>query len=118
MRWRSDDCGAGSVVALGTVAALALAITTLLPFTLVTPVKHRVKDAADAAALAAADVAAGLVPGLPCELAAAVVEANGASLAGCRVDGQTATVTAGAAVLGLRLTATSTAGPAPHAPTP
>jgi secretion/DNA translocation related TadE-like protein len=111
VRWRSGDRGAGSVLALATVAGLAGAITVLLPFALMLPVKHRVKDAADAAALAAADVAVGLVPGAPCELAAAVAEGNGASLTACEVDGLVATVTAGATVAGLPISATSSAGP-------
>ncbi len=99
------------MLALGTVAVLAVAITVLLPFVLLLPVKHRVKDAADAAALAAADVAVGLVPGAPCDLAATVAEGNGAEVLACRVDGLIATVTAGVTVLGLPLTATSSAGP-------
>jgi secretion/DNA translocation related TadE-like protein len=99
------------LLALATVAALAVAITMLLPFALLIPVKHRVKDAADASALAAADVAVGLVPGVPCEVAAMVAQANGASLADCRLDGLVATVTAGASVLGLPVAATSSAGP-------
>ena len=111
MRWRSSDHGAGSALALGVVAALAIVTTVLLPFTLLMPLKHRVKDAADAAALAAADVAVGLVPGAPCEVAAAVAEANGAAMTACEVNGLLATVTAGVLVLGLPVTATSTAGP-------
>ena len=111
MLWRSGDRGAGSVLALATVAGLAAAITVLLPFALMLPVKHRVKDAADAAALAAADVAVGLVPGAPCELAATVAGGNGASVTACEVDGLIVTVTAGVTVLGLPITATSSAGP-------
>ena len=99
------------MLALATVAALAVSTTVVLPFVLLIPVKHRVKDAADAAALAAADVAIGLAPGAPCDLAAAVAEGNGASVLACRVDGLVATVTAGVTVLSLPITATSTAGP-------
>jgi secretion/DNA translocation related TadE-like protein len=111
VRWRSDERGAGSLLAVGIVAALAVAITVLLPFVLAVPVKHRVKDAADAAALAAADAAVGLVPGVPCDLAAAVAEGNRASVLACRVDGLVATVTTGVTLLGIPITATSTAGP-------
>jgi secretion/DNA translocation related TadE-like protein len=111
VRWRSSDRGAGSLLALGTVAALAVAVSGTLPLALLTPVKHRVKDAADAAALAAASVAVGLAPGAPCESAATVTDGNGARLVDCRVDGLVVTVTAGVAVLGIPFTATSTAGP-------
>jgi secretion/DNA translocation related TadE-like protein len=111
VRWRRDDRGAGSVLALAAVAALGLATSVLLPFALVVPVKHRVKDAADAAALAAADVAVGLVPGVPCELAATVADGNGASVLACRVDGLVATVTTGVTLLGVPISASSSAGP-------
>jgi hypothetical protein len=42
---------------------------------------------------------------------AEVAEGNAATLLDCRVDGLVVTVTAGTFVLGMRLTATSTAGP-------
>lgn len=99
------------MLALGTVAALALAAAATLPFALLAPVKHRVKDAADAAALAAATAALGLEPGAPCETAAVVTAANAALLLDCRADGLVVTVTAGATIAGMRFTATSTAGP-------
>jgi secretion/DNA translocation related TadE-like protein len=111
VRWRRDERGAGSVLAVGIVAALAVAVAGTLPFALVTPVKHRVKDAADAAALAAAEVALGLRPGAACDAAAVAAGGNDAVLVDCRIDGLVVTVTAGATVLGLRLLATSTAGP-------
>ena len=99
------------MLALGTVAVLAVAAAGTLPFALGTTVKHRVKDAADAAALAAANVALGLHPGEPCATAATVAAGNAATLVDCSIDGVVVTVTAGATLLGLRLTATSTAGP-------
>jgi secretion/DNA translocation related TadE-like protein len=111
VRWRSDDRGAGSVLALAVVAALGLGMSVLLPFTLLLPIKPRVKGAADAAALAAADAAVGLVPGAPCELAATVADANGSSVLTCRVDGLVATVSTGTTVLGVPISATSSAGP-------
>jgi secretion/DNA translocation related TadE-like protein len=111
VRWRRQERGSGSVLALAVVAALALTVAGTLPFALATPLKHRMKDAADAAALAAASAALGAVPGSPCELAAVVAEHNSASLLDCRVDGLVVTVTAGTVALGMRLTATSTAGP-------
>lgn len=47
---------------------------------------HRAHGAADAAALAAADAAAGWVEAEPCRLAERVVTAAGASLDECRTD--------------------------------
>jgi secretion/DNA translocation related TadE-like protein len=78
--------------------------------------RQRVVGASDAAALAAADASTGLVPGEPCAVAARVAAANGASLAGCSIDGATATVEVAAAVLGSTARARSTAGPPPAAP--
>lgn len=69
--------------------------------------------AADASALAAADVAVGIVPGFACEQAAAVASANGARLAQCETDGLIVTVVASRPFLGLTITATATAGPPP-----
>jgi recombinational DNA repair protein RecR len=49
--------------------------------------------AADAAALAAADAASGVVDGAPCERAAEIAVAAGSELAACELDGVIATVT-------------------------
>ena len=53
---------------------------------------QRVANAADAAALAAADATSGAVPGVPCDLAAGVAARNGATLVGCEIDGPVASV--------------------------
>ncbi|PPG42233.1 Rv3654c family TadE-like protein [Pseudoclavibacter sp. RFBA6] len=84
--------GAGGVVMLA-VSLLLLALTVgavnvLSAF----PAKQTAHAAADAGALAAADVASGLKPGDPCEEAARVVTANGASLEACTVSGREAVV--------------------------
>lgn len=76
-------------------------------------VRQAVAGAADAAALAAADVASGLLPGFPCAQAERVAEANGATLEACHVDGLIATVSVGSSVLGIPVTAGATAGPPP-----
>ncbi|WP_298744675.1 Rv3654c family TadE-like protein [uncultured Microbacterium sp.] len=52
----------------------------------------RLSATADAAALAAADTASGLLAGIPCERAAEIVTRSGASLSECDVDGPVATV--------------------------
>ena len=49
-------------------------------------VRHRVAGAADAAALAAADAAAGWIDAPPCEAAAQVVVASGARLDSCDIE--------------------------------
>lgn len=110
---RAAERGSGSLLAVALIAG-TLALTMLLvPLYIVLVAKQRVAGAADAAALAAADVAIGIVPGVPCEHASVVAHANGAALSGCRQDGAIVTVRASIIVLGLPVAALATAGPAP-----
>lgn len=106
-----DERGAGSVLALAIVAALVAVTALALPLYLVLATKQAVGGAADAAALAAADVRVGLEPGEPCAAAASVARANGAELGACEFDGLVVTVTAHARVAGLAVEASATAGP-------
>lgn len=67
--WYVDQRGAGTVVALGLVAAIVG--TTLVMFNVSNRViqQARVNALADIAAVAAADALRGLVAGYPCEVA-------------------------------------------------
>jgi high-affinity K+ transport system ATPase subunit B len=73
--------------------------------------RSSVAGAADAAALAAADTAVGLVAGVPCEQAALVANANHVDLDSCRADGLVLTVSVSRSILGFRVGAITTAGP-------
>lgn len=101
----------------GSILAASVAGSTILLTALVLPVgaalveKRVIAGAADAAALAAADVASGLVPGIPCDAAADVAAANGGSLAGCDVDGAVVTVGVSGSVFGIPFAIRATAGP-------
>jgi secretion/DNA translocation related TadE-like protein len=107
------DAGAGSVLVVA-VAAVALVLCGLLvPLYMCIAAKRAVEATADAAALAAADGLSGAVPGFPCDLAEVVARAGTAELEACRTTGDTASVTVGAAVLGIRFTAGARAGPPP-----
>ena len=79
----ADDSGAASVVALGLVGAIVALAALLAPVLGVFVATQRVANAADAAALAAADATSGVVPGVPCDLAADVAARNGATLTAC-----------------------------------
>lgn len=84
---RESDRGAGTALAVGLVgalAAVALGFAALVPPLVA---RHEALVAADAAALAAADVALGVMAGVPCERAAAVAAASGAALTDCRLSG-------------------------------
>jgi hypothetical protein len=70
-----------------------------------------VAGAADAAALAAADVSSGIAPGSPCGAAAEVAAANLSGLAACSIDGRVVTVRLKRDFLGFDVAATATAGP-------
>lgn len=103
--------GAGSVLVVGLIAAVLMLTLMFTPVMAAHLDSARVATAADAAALAAADTAVGIVPGVPCSNAARTAEANGAVLSGCRVEGLVVTVAVSRASGPFVATATATAGP-------
>jgi secretion/DNA translocation related TadE-like protein len=108
---RGNERGAGSVLVLGVVAACITVSLLVIPIYRGAVTKRLVANAADAAALAAADVAIGILPGVPCEAADAAAVLNGARLAECVLSGAVATVTAEASLLGVEVRARARAGP-------
>ncbi len=115
-RRAAGERGSGTVVTLGAALGLLAVLLMLLPLAVVLASRQSVTGAADAAALAGADVASGLLPGYPCQEAARVAAANGAELAACAVDGLVVTVTASRSLLALTIAESATAGPAGSAP--
>jgi secretion/DNA translocation related TadE-like protein len=109
-RWL-DERGAGSALGLGVVAATVALLLLILPLAVALQGRQLAANAADAAALAAADTAMGAVPGEPCANAARLAEAGGAGLLDCRIDGAVATVLVAREVLGGTARAAATAGP-------
>jgi secretion/DNA translocation related TadE-like protein len=107
----AGDRGSGSLLGLAIVGAIAALSFIVVPLYIGLSVRASVSGAADAAALAGADVAAGISPGDPCVIAASVAASNGTRLTACEVDGLIVTVATTAAFLGLSLRATATAGP-------
>jgi len=103
--------GAGSVLVVAIVAGLLLLLLASAPLYRGLALKARAATAADAAALAAADVAIGIVPGVACDSAASVAAANGATLEGCALDGLVSTVEVTVSAGGLTATAAASAGP-------
>lgn len=84
---------------------------TVIPLYAVLGEQRAAAGAADAAALAAADVRVGIVAGEPCAVARRVAEANGAQLRACECDGLVATVVVSKRVAGFDISAAATAGP-------
>ncbi len=110
----AGDDGAGSVLIVMLVAAVMLLTGLALPLNQALTLRQRVANAADAAALAAADTASGLSAGYPCENAAEAARLNGAQLGECVLDAMEARVTATAVVLGMTVTVEARAGPPEH----
>ena len=105
------DRGSGSVVAIALIGAVVALTALALPLYIGLATRQAVAGAADAAALAAADVTSGLEAGFPCAAAERSAVANGAVLVGCEVDGLVATVTVARDILGFGVSSTATAGP-------
>jgi len=102
---------AGTILSVGIVgcaATLAVAFTTAGAAAVFS---QRLAGAADAAALAAADAASGVVEGSPCERAGEIARAAGTELAACELDGVTATVTVAGTFGRFAATASARAGP-------
>lgn len=97
-----------AVAIIGVVVSITAA---LIPLYVVVSAKTAVAAAADAAALAAADARVGVSTGFPCDRAAEVAAANGATMVACAADGLILTVSVERFVLGFRVRSTATAGP-------
>ena len=109
-RW-SADRGAGTPLIVGVLAAVVIAGLALVGAASAVSGAQRVGAAADAAALAAADVMLGWIAGDPCEIAARVARAHDTALVGCRTEGFSMIVTVRATVLSVAVERTARAGP-------
>jgi secretion/DNA translocation related TadE-like protein len=103
--------GSGGVLGLAVIAVLAVLALATVAVGAALATRQRVIAAADAGALAAADTALGIHPGIPCEVAGAVVAAHRATLVSCDVEGVVATVSVSAGIAGVIVTAQARAGP-------
>jgi len=103
--------GSGSVLAIALLGAIVAVTMALLPVLGLLSVGQAVRSAADAAALAGADTASGLIPGVPCEAAQRAAELNAVHLSGCTVDRLKVTVTVERTAGGFALRGRARAGP-------
>ncbi|MBK4348811.1 Rv3654c family TadE-like protein [Lacisediminihabitans changchengi] len=108
-RW-SDDRGSGSILAVALTAGMLCLAGVCAPLLAALPALQKTAGAADASALAAADVASGALPGVPCDAAGRVARANGVALARCEVDGTIVTTSVSTLVAGFHIAASATAG--------
>lgn len=107
----TDDRGAGAVLAIALLMAVVMFGLAGVTLAAALSTRQRLIGAADLAALAAADAASGAIGGVPCQVAAGVVRANGAGLAACEADGLVVSVTVVGSFAGIPVEAHSTAGP-------
>lgn len=80
---QDPDAGSGTVHGVTLAVMLCFLLIAVLLVAQAAILTHRAAKAADLAALAAADVARGLSPGVPCDMAARVATENGAQLEEC-----------------------------------
>ncbi|MGO4691466.1 Rv3654c family TadE-like protein [Glaciibacter sp. 2TAF33] len=111
VRLLDADRGSGSILGLAVIGVTMMLTALVVPACALLAVGQSVHNAADAAALAAADTASGAIGGVPCEMAAAAAALNGASVGECVVDGLIASVTVGRTVAGFDIVARARAGP-------
>jgi secretion/DNA translocation related TadE-like protein len=111
MRASGSDHGSGSILGLAVIGATMTLTAVVVPAFALLAVGQSVRNAADAAALAAADAATGAVAGVPCDLADAAAMLNGATVTECTLDGLIASVTVARVVGGFTIAARARAGP-------
>lgn len=107
------DLGSATVLMAGVIGAVVFVSTAIVGVSTVLVERHRLNQAADAASLAAADTAAGLRAGLPCEQAEALAAVNSSTVEACAVEGMTVTVRVRSSVGPIPVHATATAGQPP-----
>lgn len=108
---RRHERGAGTVLALAVVAVTVSLTTAAIGVVGAWGARQKAAVAADATALAAADVAAGRASGEPCAEADVVARANGASVTGCVVAAVVVSVEVSVPYLGWEASAAARAGP-------
>jgi len=99
------------VLAIGILAVAVVLALAAIGLGAALAARERLTGATDNAALAAADVARGIVPGSPCAVARRVLVAAGASLDSCELAGTVVTVRASETIAGIPVGAAARAGP-------
>jgi secretion/DNA translocation related TadE-like protein len=105
------ESGAATVLAVGLVAAMIVVLAALVPVVVLLGAHGRAASAADAAALAGADTALGVLAGIPCDTAARTARVDGAATVRCRQQGLDVRVDVTVTVLGLPVPGAARAGP-------
>lgn len=105
------DRGSGSVLAITVMMlTVALSVAVIIAVAAFTHL-YRMQGVADAAALAGADAARGIISADPCLIAADLASAQGVILQHCEQSGEVVTIRFHADVLMFRLAFSAQAGP-------
>lgn len=103
--------GSGVVLALGVIAVLVISGTAAWVVVDALRVSQKVQHVANLSALAASDVAMGVVSGRPCVVAREIGRSQAIRVSFCEVTGSTARVHATTTRHGLAMTKRAAAGP-------
>ncbi len=79
----TDQRGSATVALAGAAFAVVILASVVLGVSSGVILRHQIASAVDAAALAAADVARGVIPGEPCGVARALLKKAGAEMLAC-----------------------------------
>ena len=106
-----QERGSGSLLTVAIGGAVVALTALAVPLLAILDAGQAVHNAADAAALAAADSASGAVAGIPCEAASVAAMINGGELSSCALDGLIASVTVRRSAGVFSMSSTARAGP-------
>jgi hypothetical protein len=106
--------GSGTLQAVALVAASALLGSSAIAISSALVHAAAAQAVANQASLAASDVARGIVPGIPCRVARALVAEAGFSLGRCEISGGEAAVVVQGQWWGLEVSKRARAAPPPH----
>jgi secretion/DNA translocation related TadE-like protein len=102
--------GSASVVTLGFIAAAIIVAGVLMGYTHQVYLSVALQGATDRAALAGADAHVGVIPGMPCVVAGALLVREGFTLASCEIETSSVRVVGQVQLGGLWLTKRAHAG--------
>jgi secretion/DNA translocation related TadE-like protein len=106
----SDDKGSGTVLAIGLIGAAATLFVATALLANIWLHKLQLQQAADSAAISAADSLRGLSTGFPCDVARQIADLNMAKLVECRIVGFEVYIKVRIHALGIVLNAEALAG--------
>lgn len=101
-RWlRSGELGAGTVISVGLISAILIALSAALSSLQGGFLEQRLQVVAESAAMAASDALNGYSTGYPCEVARKIIDIDMFKLEECRIVGFDAIIRISSQTLGM-----------------